>query len=353
MAPVARHLSSLSRRTVLGAAALGLGAPLIARARAAVPARDEALYAAAKTEGKVVWWCGTYDQPTIQALRSAFTGVYPGIDVDFIWATGEVIYTRIQQNLQAGVEEVDIFCTSNAGHWPLLKKQNALLPFPVVDEASLSPPFRNVDPDNAFRANGVETVAIGSRRDQVPSPPKKWTDLADPEWNGKGTFGSPVYSGDMVNWTVAMLNMYGDGFLRKLADNNPKIGRSILGTGTDMISGERSIGVSLVENTTLLAHQGNPVTITIPEEGAVLAFGYMGILKTAPHPNAAKLFMNFMESPEYSKALTTTFRFPLRDDVASTNGFTLAKMKTYHSSVQQLSEQTAAAIRKWKDAFGV
>ena len=33
----------------------------------------------------------------------------------------------------------------------------------------------------------------------------------------------------------------------------------------------------------------------MPEDGAVLAFGYTGILKTAPHPNAAKLLMNFIE----------------------------------------------------------
>ncbi len=288
-------LSRVSRRAILAGVATGLATPMIGRPTPARAATEDALYTAAKKEGKVVWWCGTYDQPTIQALRHAFMKAYPGVDVDFIWATGEVVYTRIQQNLQAGVREVDVFCTSNAGHWPLLKKQNALLPYPVADEAALSAPFRNVDPDHAFRANGVETVAIASRSDHVPNPPGKWTDLLDPAWSGKCTLGSPVYSGDMVNWTVAMLNQHGDGFLQKLAKTNPKIGRSILGTGTDLISGERSVGVSLVENTSLLKHQGNPVTITIPEEGAVLAFGYTGILKTTPHPNAAKLLMDFIE----------------------------------------------------------
>ena len=284
-----------SRRTVLAGIAAGLAAPMIGLPSPVRAATEDAVYAAAKREGKVVWWCGTYDQPTIQALRQAFIQTYPGVDVDFIWATGEVVYTRIQQNLQAGVKEVDVFSTSNAGHWPLLKKQNALLPYPVADEASLSAPFRNVDPDNAFRANGVETVVIASRSDKVSAPPGKWTDLLNPEWSGKCTLGSPAYSGDMVNWTVAMLAQHGDGFLEKLAKTNPKIGRSILGTGTDLISGERSVGVSLLENTSLLKHEGNPVAITVPEEGAILAFGYTGILKTAPHPNAAKLLMDFTE----------------------------------------------------------
>lgn len=343
----------VSRRAMLAGSAVGLALPMIGRSARAQQLGDHPLYAAAKKEGKLVWWCGTYDQPTIHGLRSAFIKTYPGIDLNFIWATGEVVYTRIEQNIQAGVKEVDIFCTSNPGHWPLLKKQNVLMPYKVANEAALSAPFRNVDPDNQYRANGVEVVAINYRTDHVPTPPANWTNLVDPQWHGKLTLGSPVYSGDMVNWTVAMLNLHGDEFLEALAKTDPKVGRSILGTGTDLISGERSVGVGLIANTTLLKHQGNPVGVTIPSDGAVLAFGYTGILKTAPHPNAAKLFMNFIESKAYSEALTKTFRFPLRDDVKSTNGFELSTMKTYKSSVARLAAETAPAIRKWKDAFGV
>ena len=116
--------SSISRRTVLAGSAAGLAAPMIGRPPPRIRPAMTRCTPRRNKKGKVVWWCGTYDQPTIQALRNAFMKVYPGVDVDFIWATGEVVYTRIQQNLQAGVTEVDIFCTSNAGHWPLLKKQN-------------------------------------------------------------------------------------------------------------------------------------------------------------------------------------------------------------------------------------
>ncbi len=350
--PFAAGLPPVSRRRLLAGAVAGLAMPVSLRAAAQQRADNEALYAAAKKEGKFVWWGGTYDQPTLQSLRRAWNAAYPGIDMDYIWATGEVVYTRIQQNLQAGVNEVDVFCTSNAGHWPLLKKQGSLLPLPVVEAEALNPAFRNVDPDNTFRANGVETVVINYRTDQVSAPPKAWTGLVDPQWRGKVTLGSPVYSGDMVNWTIAILDQHGPDLLRTLADADPKIGRSILGTGTDLISGERSIGVGLLENTSLLKHQGDPVDVVVPEEGAVLAFGYTGIPRNAPHPNAAKLFMNFMQSKAYSQALTETFRFPLRDDVPSTNGFELATMKTYKSSVERLTTGTNGAIRAWKDAFG-
>jgi iron(III) transport system substrate-binding protein len=321
--------------------------------RAATSTNTADLYAAAKKEGKLVWWCGTYDHPTIDALRGAFMATYPGIEVDYIWATGEVVYTRIQQNLQAGVKEVDVFSTSNAGHWPLLKKQNVLTPFRASNASSLSAPFRNVDPDDAFRANGVEVVVVNYRSDKITTPPSRWTDFLKPEWAGKLTLGSPVFSGDMVNWTVAMIDKYGDKFLAQLAKTNPKVGRSILGTGTDILSGERLVGAGLVSNTTLLRKGGNPIAVRVPDDDAILAFGYTGILKDAPHPNAAKLLMEFTASKAYSQTLTKTYRFPLRDDVASSNGLTLKTMKTYKSTIERLATGTSGAIAQWNAALGI
>ncbi len=348
-----RLMRPLSRRHFLQtSAAAGAGfAALDQVAQAQTSTAD--LYAAAKKEGRVVWWCGTYDHPTLEALHNAFTQTYPGVGLDFIWATGEVIYTRIQQNLQAGVKEVDVFCTSNAGHWPRFKSQGALTPYQPSQEDALSAPFRNVDPDHMFRANGVEVVAINYRSDKVQAPPAKWTDLLDPKWANAITLGSPVFSGDMVNWTIAMLDLYGASFFQNLAKNNPKVGRSILGTGTDILSGERTVGVGLIENTTLLKKGGNPIAIRPPEDGVILAFGYTGILKDAPHPNAAKLLMEFTNSQQYSQALTTTCRFPLRDDVPSANGFNLATLKSYKSPMERLASGTNGAIKTWNAALGM
>jgi iron(III) transport system substrate-binding protein len=354
---VAKHsetpLHTVSRRGFLQtSAAVAAGLAVQQRPASAQASTDE-LYEAAKKEGRVVWWAGTYDHPTIDALRAAFMETYPGVQLDYIWATGEVIYTRMQQNLHAGVNQVDVFCTSNAGHWPLLKNQNVLMPYQPKEEADLSAPYRNIDPDHMFRANGVEVVAINYRTDKGLTPPAKWTDLLDGKWQNQITLGSPVFSGDMVNWTIAMLDIYGEKFLTDLSKLNPKIGRSILGTGTDILSGERTVGVGLIENSTLLEKGGNPIAVRPPDDAVILAFGYMGILKDAPHPNAAKLLTEFVDSKRYSEALTKVYRFPLRDDVPSTNGFELSKLKTYKSSVERLATGTNDAIKKWNAAVGL
>jgi iron(III) transport system substrate-binding protein len=314
--------------------------------------RNDALYEAAKKEGKVVWWCGHLDRPAMEAVGAAFKKTYPGIEVDSIWQTGEIVYTRVQQNLKADVHEVDVFGTSNAGHWPLLKKQNVLVEYTTSGSAALGKTFKSIDPDNTFRAAGVEVVIINYRSDKVQKPPTKWTDLLDAKWDNKLTFGSPAFSGDIACWTIAMLDKYGDKYLIELAKRNPKIGRSILGSGTDILAGERMVGAGVDANTFLLKRGGNPIDVQFPEDDAILAVGYTGILKGAPHPNAAKLFMEFNDSKEYSQAMVSACRFPIRNDVPSFSGLNLDALKTYRPSIERLSTGTAGAIAKWREAMG-
>jgi iron(III) transport system substrate-binding protein len=321
--------------------------------RPAYAASTDELYAAAKKEGKLVWRCGHLDRPAMQAVNDAFVKTYPGIEMDSIWQTGEVTYTRIQQDQKSGVNEVDVFGTSNPGHWRLIKKNNQLAPFQTSGAEMLSPLFKDVDPDNAFRAAGVEVVIINYRTDKGITPPKKWTDFLNPEWDNKLTLGSPAFSGDVVNWTVAMLDKYGEKFLIELAKRNPKVGRSILGTGTDILAGERLVGHGVDANTYLLKSAGNPIDVQFPEDDAIFALGYTGILNTARHPNAARLFMEFNDSKEYSAAMASAYRFPIRTDVPHPLGLNLATVKSYKSSLDRLADGTADAVAKWRSAMGM
>ncbi|MEJ1974948.1 MAG: extracellular solute-binding protein [Acetobacteraceae bacterium] len=338
---------------VLTTAALAAPAILSLGTGARAETSVDALYAAAKNEGKLVWWCGHLDRPAMEAVRAAFIATYPGIAVDAIWQTGEVVYTRIQQDLKAGVDEVDVFGTSNAGHWSAIKKQNALVPYLPTGAPALAKLFRDVDPDNTYRAAGVEVVIIDYRSDKVNPPPAKWADFVDPQWDNKLTFGSPSFSGDVANWTVAMLDKYGKPYLTELSKRNPKIGRSILGTGTDLLSGERLVGHGVDANTFLLKSQGNPIDVNSPMTTRSSRWVYTGVLKNAPHPNAARLFMEFNDSKEYSVAMAKVCRFPIRADVPSFSGLSLDTLKTYKSSPERLAAGTPEAIAAWRSIMGI
>src|SRR6516225_11740262 len=129
----------------LGAASLGRPTRLLAMAG---PGDEEKLLAEAKKEGKVVWWTAHYALNVAEAVRDAFVAKYPGIEVEFIRQTAQVIYQRLTQNLKARVKEVDVFASTDEAHYVTLKAQRVLASHTPLGISNLPKQFQNVDPDN-------------------------------------------------------------------------------------------------------------------------------------------------------------------------------------------------------------
>src|SRR5437588_12946747 len=215
---------TLSRRAVLGAG-LGVAGQALLGADAggrpaeggvlahavgpAAPADEAGLYDAAKKEGKVVWWTAHYQLDAAEAVRDAFVARYPGIEVEFIRQTAQVIYQRLTQNLQAGVREVDVFASTDEAHYLALRKQGALAAYTPLGEERLPETYRNVDPDQTYHVGAIAFVLVNYNTARIPAPPQQWTDLLDPRWRDQITLGHPGFSGLVGNWVVAMWDKYG------------------------------------------------------------------------------------------------------------------------------------------------
>ncbi len=354
-----RHPASqrLPRRTFLraglGAALLGagLGGPGGAQA-APASAEEEKLYAEAKKEGTVVWWTAHYAQSAADAVRDAFVAKYPGIQVQFIRQTAQVIYQRLNQDLRAGVRELDVFASTDESHYLALKKQGVLASYRPLGVDSLPAAFRNIDPDNTYHVGALGFVLINYNT-KVTSPPRTWTDLLDGRWKGQITLGHPGFSGYVGNWVVAMWDRHGWDYFTRLAKNNPKIGRSINDTVTDIVSGERLVGAGPDNYSLENRARGNPIDVRFPADGAILIVSPVGVLKDAPHPNAARLFESFMYSKEYSTTMGKVYNYPLRADVAPPSGVPIDKVAWHRNKAERLEKGIPDAIAKWRETFGV
>jgi iron(III) transport system substrate-binding protein len=120
----------------VGAAGLAGGAPLSALARRKNQLSDadvSKLYDAAKKEGKVTWWTGHYTQGAAERVVAAFKQKYPGIDVELLRQTGQVLFQRLTQDLKSNVHQLDVFASTDEAHMTILKKQNALAQFVPAD----------------------------------------------------------------------------------------------------------------------------------------------------------------------------------------------------------------------------
>ncbi|PNQ96513.1 ABC transporter substrate-binding protein (plasmid) [Azospirillum argentinense] len=313
-------------------------------------AADDPLYAAAKKEGALTLYWGSYEQQTMEAIRDAFKAKYPGIEVNLLRQASQTVYTRLRMELQSGVHECDSLGTTNMLHYTELKKIGALAPFEPVDGVHIPDAFRTLDPDKMFHVGAISLTSINFAPGKVQTPPASWQALLEDQWQGKITTGSPAFSGDVANWVVAIRRKYGDDFLRAFGKQKPKVGQSNVDTVTDILAGERVVGSGAPFSYTLTQKAaGNPIDVVAPSDDAILNLGVTGILAKAPHPNAARLFTNFLYSTEVSMILQKNYWPTLRKDVPWAEGRSLDQLKWTRNTGDDLGPEVAEGIAKWKE----
>jgi len=285
----------------LAAACFALAIPL-SGGRAAGPAPSKVtpeLIEAAKKEGKVVWYTAV-DLPVAERIGKAFEAKYPGIDLRVERSGGERIFQRIGQEYASNIHAVDVVNSSDAAHFIVWKRDGILAPY-VPEDVALHYPAEQRDPDGLFASWRVWLSVIGYNTTLVKAEeaPKSFADLLDPKWSGKIVKGHPGYSGTIMTATFQMSRDLGWEYFEKLARQKVMQVQSSADPPKKLALGERAVMADGNEyNLFQLKEKGEPVEIVYPVEGTPLIIGPQGVLKDAPHPNAARLLQSFLFSAE-------------------------------------------------------
>ncbi|MBS0521767.1 MAG: extracellular solute-binding protein [Proteobacteria bacterium] len=314
----------------------------------------KALEEAAKKEGELTWYTAHYTSEAAEELGATFTQMY-GVKVNVVRTTAQVAYQRLTQDIKNGQTNCDVFSSTDIGHYVRLKKQGQLEKYIPEDSSKISEAFRNLDPDGYFHTTSAGFVLITYNTSKVKpeEAPQKWTDLLDPKWKGKISTGHPAFSGYVGTWVLEMKLLYGWDYFKKLEKNKPQIGRSINDTVTALNAGERQVAAGADGSTLFSAARGNPLAIVYPSDGAVLIIAPSAIVKGTKHPNAAKLFMEFLYSIEASKVDVKHFTVPMRPEVPVAKGEKpVSEVKAIHPTVEQIAKGIPDAIEDWRDTFG-
>jgi iron(III) transport system substrate-binding protein len=359
------EISAASRRDVLkrGAAllAVGLGAeellaPASARAAPMTP-REKELYEAAKKEGELTWYTSHSDDETAQALGRDFEANYPGLKASVVRTTAQVAFQRVSQELKAGAMQVDVLSSTDLGHYVYLKEKGLLDKYVPDNAGKVLDIYKNYDPDGCFHVTSAGLIGIGYNTEKLKEAdaPKNWTELTEAKWKDKIALGHPGFSGYVGTWTVSMRKLYGWQFFEALAKNNPQIGRSINDTVTMLNAGERIVaGTGPVGTLMSSALKGNPLAMIYPTDGSVLIIAPSGVMRGGKHPNAARLFMEYLLSAEASKVWVDHFNESMRPEVSPSRGAKSAsEVKTIRPTVQEISNGIPEVIKQWRDTFGV
>ncbi|MCP4410565.1 MAG: extracellular solute-binding protein [Gammaproteobacteria bacterium] len=194
----------------------------------------------------------------------------------------------------------------------------------------------------------VNTEAVPE--DQTP---KKWTDLSDARFKELISSARADKSGSSYMQLATVLSIYKDkgwdvykGILANfmLSAKSSAVSRFVN-------DGEASVGITLEDNAYLFVKGGGPVKIVYPEDGTTAAPDGIALVKDAPHPDAAKQFIDWALSKETQDFLVEQMgRRPVRTDGAISPDLPpLSKIKTVPYDFAWSAGSKKEFVAKWTE----
>jgi iron(III) transport system substrate-binding protein len=342
--------AKMQRRTAISM----LAAALAARATPGL-ADDTTLLAAAKAEGTLTWYSAQVDAETSEALGRTFTQSHPGVNVGVIRTTGQVAYQRLLMDIRNHTPNCDVFSATDISHLPILKERGELTEYKPTNAAGLLPTFQSLsDPGFFYITNASRYFLIYNKEQVKPEDaPRSWPDLLNPRWKGRIATGHPAFSGCTGTWAVGVRKVHGWDYFEKLARNNPRVGRSAADPTTLINAGECLVGVGTANSVYASMDKGNPIAPVYPTDGLVLCVTPSGIPAHAPHPNAARLYLEWMLSPEYARLIARDGSEPIIAGVDPRPGMPpLSSVKVIPLTIAEIRKGVPEIIDQWRDTFG-
>jgi len=303
----------------LRSVALGLSivASLVSASRADTYVPDPKLLAAAQKEGEVVFYTTQIVDQILRPLIKVFGTVAPGVQVKYVRADGLGLVVRMTNEARAGRVQADMWCMVD-GVQALLRGGMAT-EFEVPSAKGL--PAGLVDPNKRWIAlnTGVRSAAYNTQLIPPEHAPRNYQDLLNPRFKGKIVWNPKSMTGawGFISTVVkGMGDEQGMAYLRSLATQDvvplPIAIRAVLDR---VIAGEYATGLEM--NTThaaISAAQGAPVKwVALDPVSETLQVA--GVAKGAKHPNAARLFIDFMTSKAGQEIFRDNDYVPMHPDV--------------------------------------
>jgi iron(III) transport system substrate-binding protein len=315
-------------------------------------AADPALIDAAKREGEVVWYTTQIISQLVRPAATAFEAKY-GIKVRYVRANATETTVKILNESRAGRPQVDVFDGTTTV--VPLKGEGFVLQW-LPDAAKRFPPAYR-DPDGYWIATNLYILTPGFNTSLVPNggEPRTLSALLDPQWRGKMAWSAAASNSAGPGFIGTVLRDMGDAkgmaYLRQLAQQRiANIGSAAREVLDQVIAGEYTIALQIFNHHTVIsARKGAPVD-WIKMEPATATLSVISVHKSAPHPNAGKLLVDFLTSPEGQDIFRAAEYLPVDPRVAPLAP-SLRPDEGHFRSVYFTPEEAAEGVPRWKKIF--
>lgn len=287
----------------LGAVAglASIGSPAGAKADTKEP--WDQVVAAAKKEGLVVW--SFFGAPGAATQRQAkeFEKLY-GIRVELVPGRTGDFEARWNAERAAGKPSIDIRSSGSPENRRLAARDldQSFGTLPAAAEPGvpwLVDPLVDVKAGHGhtlMTSAGGYFILVNNKLCPPEMGPRSYKELEDPKYTGLILLSEPIGPSPGSRWAAYAWKTYGDDHLRKVIDNVKALTRAEIEAPKQIARGEYGI---FIHPTQVGAAdiwklpKPHPFRLVVPEDGVMMLTGATTLLKDAPHPNAARVFMNY------------------------------------------------------------
>ncbi|TKT74601.1 extracellular solute-binding protein [Aquamicrobium sp. LC103] len=289
---------------------------MLASPALAQDAEWEKVVEAAKKEGTVTVYNSQLGAPNFVAVVESFQKKY-GIKVESLDVRASELTERLRSEQAAGRYIADIqMHSANSIETGMQQGIEVQEHGGIPNAANLREEMKKEMTDKHIpgflQAYGI---LVNTSLVKPEDEPKGWQDLADPKWQGKILSDDMRPLGSGGTMFVVLHKTFGREFSDKLAAQKPVFSRDLRNDARRVARGEYPL---YIPQMFAFANdlQGLPIKVVIPEEGVPYVSIHFAIMKNAPHPNAARLFINHFLDVEQQETYAKAWMVPVVEGVA-------------------------------------
>ena len=298
----------VTRRSLLKAGALMTFAPIIDTA--AIPSAAEAAtkapakvldfltyadVAKAEREGELVYY-GHHSEAGIGNLLTAFRKDFPKIKTRYYRAQAGALYSKLLSERSAGRFLADAFQLTDVSAAIDFQKKGGFEHYISPEAKAYKPEYLSNPPGSYFWAGVTFAgIAYNTAKLKTEDAPKNWKDLLNPKYAGLSV--KLATSGTQFMQWYILRKLYGDGFWKEFAKLKP-IGFDSRAQLYDRLAkgDDKLCGTAEYDGYILYKGKGASIEFVAAPDGLTATPTVLGIVTKAPHPEVAKLFMDWAMS---------------------------------------------------------
>jgi iron(III) transport system substrate-binding protein len=285
---------------------------LLAVAQGRAQEREASLEAARK-EGVVSWYT-TLSISESQPLAHAFEKSYPPIKINLYRTQAENLLSKIATEARAGHYLFDVLAANDVEFFILLK-QGVFAPYRSAESTAYPAGFKDPKGFWTDTYNNYHSICYNTRQVSPRDAPKDWKDLRDPKWRP----GKIALVRNAVPWYGNMIKIMGEkdgrAFFEALAAGQAQMHSGYTNVAQLLAAGEFPLALCRAHRIEKMREAGAPVDWVTTVNPLLADLHPVGLASRASHPNAGKLFIDFVLSRQGQELAVQQGRISPRTDL--------------------------------------